>query len=56
MSQHLVQRVFQLDLKMFPYKISVVYKLSDSNEERLLQFAALAEGKDNILFQHMAFR
>jgi hypothetical protein len=37
-------------LKIFPYKISVVHKLSDNEKERKLQFTAWTEGTDKILF------
>jgi hypothetical protein len=44
------QSILQTDLKMFPYKISAVHKLSYNNKERQLQFAAYADRKEAIIF------
>jgi hypothetical protein len=49
-TQHSVERIREMDLKMFPHKISVVHTFSD-NKERQLQFTAWEEGKHEILFK-----
>jgi hypothetical protein len=48
MSQSSEQRILQTDLKMFPYKIFVVHKLS--NKGKQLQFTACRGRKNETPF------
>jgi hypothetical protein len=42
-AQRSIQRILYSDLRVFPYKISVLHELSKNDKERWLQFAAWAE-------------
>ena len=45
-SCHSVQRILHNDLKLFPYKITVLHKLTNQKKQRRLEYALWAEGKD----------
>jgi hypothetical protein len=53
-SRRSIQRILHSDLKLFPYKISVLHKLSEHDKERRLQFAAWAE-EENATFHNTLF-
>jgi hypothetical protein len=48
-SRRSIQRILNSDPKLFPYKISVLHKLSEHDKERRLQFAAWAEEENATL-------
>ena len=49
-SRRSVQRILHSDLKRFPYKITVLQKLTNQNKQRRLKYELWAEGKDQIFF------